>query len=163
MKKTFFCTIILFFNLQCLASQPHKSCWETVCSAGDTGITYSSKSEPYYACPTRELTDYTSFVLGLVSMNIELTGKMPNISDKTGEPEYLDGEDGPNKTRLMLENLRNKAKVSTFDEAANICSKGVGDVKVLIMNSQDDSGAIWVMDERIKNTFWMPKSNLDKR
>jgi hypothetical protein len=33
----------------------------------------------------------------------------------------------------------------------------------LIMNSQDDSGAIWVMDERIKNTFWMPKSNLDKR
>lgn len=163
MMKIFLCMCLLFSSFQCLARQSDKTCFVTSCSVGDKGITYVSKSEPYYACPTRELVDYISTVIGLVSMTIELTGEPPNISDKTGEPEYLDTEDGPNKTRLMLDSLRNKAKVVTFDEAIAMCSEGVGKIQVSVLNSSKDEFTIFVMDKKTKNTFWMPKSNLYKQ
>lgn len=96
-------------------------------------------------------------------MSITFTGKMPNISDKTGEPEYLDGKDGQNKTRLMLDHFRKAANVGTFDQAVAMCSKGIGKVKVLVMNSPKDESSIWVANEKTKTLFWMPKSHLDKK
>jgi hypothetical protein len=116
----------------------------------------------FLTCPTRELSEYTQIVIGLLTLTMQLTGRPPNISDKTGEPEYLDDKDGPNESRLMLDRARKRANVRTFDEAAARCSRGTGKVKVQVMNSPEDSTAIWVQNEKTKATFWMPKSHLDK-
>jgi hypothetical protein len=114
------------------------------------------------ACPTRELVEYTDEVIGIVALTISVSGRPPNISDKTGEPEYLDDKDGPNESRLILDRARKRANVRTFDEAAARCSGGINKVKVRVMNSPEDSSAIWVQNEKTKATFWMPKSHLDK-
>ena len=96
-------------------------------------------------------------------MNVQLGLPMPNISDKTGEPEYLDDKSGPNKTRLMLDVLRGEAKVRTFDQALAMCNKGVGKLRVTVMNSPANSIAIWVQNDKTKSAFWLPKGNLDKK
>jgi hypothetical protein len=54
------------------------------------------------------------------------------------------------------------SEVTTFDKAAAICYKGISQIKVSVMNNTKDEGVIWVMNEKTKETFWMPKSNLDK-
>jgi hypothetical protein len=139
------------------------NCSVAKCYAGDRGITYATKSDIFLACPTRELAEYTNLVIGLISLTIIVTGRPPNISDKTGEPEYLDGKDGPNKTRVMLDQARKRANVRTFDEADKLCQDGVNKIKVLIMNSPEDSSVIWVHKEKAEATFWMPKSHLDRQ
>jgi hypothetical protein len=40
-----------------------------------------------------------------------MLGAMPNISDKTGEPEYM-GE-----TKTLVDSLRKQAQAQTFDKA----------------------------------------------
>jgi hypothetical protein len=144
------------------AKELNVSCSATKCYAGDKGTTYATKSDIFLACPTRELAEYTNQVIGIVALTISISGRPPNISDKTGEPEYLDGRDGPNESRLMLDRARKRANVRTFDEAAARCSGGANKVKVRVMNSPEDSSAIWVQNEKTKATFWMPKSHLDR-
>lgn len=139
------------------------TCATTECAAGDTAVTYATKSEPYYACPTRQLASYTNFVLGLLAMHAMLGGKMPNISDKTGEPEYPDSGSKPNETRLMLDVLRREAGVSTFDQAVARCVLGRGGQRVTIMNNPKDEVVAWVSTDKQKATFWMPKSSLNRR
>lgn len=90
-----------------------------------------------------------------------MTGKFPNVSDKTGEPEYLDNADGPNKTRLMLGSYRASARVRTFDEAVARCSPGRNNVKVTVLNNPSDGFSLWVQDGKAK-AFWMPKGHLSK-
>lgn len=162
MKKLFLLYVcFLFAAFSCFADSSNASCLVNECPPGTEGITYVSKSEPYYACPTRELAAYTSFVLGIFSIS-SLTGKMPNISDKTGEPEFLDTSSGPNKTRLMIDHYRNQANVATFSEAVAECSKGIGKIKVVVLNNQKDDDVLWVENKKTKKTFWMPNSSLDK-
>lgn len=145
------------------AKGPSANCSAAKCYPGDRGTTYATKSDVFLTCPTRELSEYTHTVIGLTSLSLSLTGRPPNISDKTGEPEYLDGKDGPNETRVMLDRARARANVRTFDEAAKRCAGGPNKVKVRIMNSPEDSSAIWVQNEKTKATFWMPKVHLDKK
>ncbi|OBR52363.1 hypothetical protein [Paraburkholderia tropica] len=133
------------------------------CAPGDRATTYASKQEPFFACPTRELASYTSSVLGLISLQIQLTGTPPNISDKTGEPEYLDQNGKPNETRLLLDALRHKAGVATFDQAIAACAPGRNKAKVTVMNVQKDDGVIYVHDAARNLNYWMPWSSLDKR
>lgn len=139
-----------------------KSCLTQTCNVGDNVITYATKSEPYYACPTRELSEYTTIVLGLVSTHLTFTGKLPNISDSTGEPEYLDTKDGPNQTRLMLDYFRKAARVQTFDQATAACSVGKAGLKVAVMNNPSDRQVIWVRGAK-NESFWVPKSHVDKK
>lgn len=145
-----------------MAGSLDKSCLVNQCDVGTKVTTYSTQAEPYLACPSRELAGYTTTVLGLISTHISLTGKMPNISDRTGEPEYLDGPDGPNQTRLMLDRARSAAGVRTFDQAAAICQLGKGKQSVTVMNNPENSGVLWVKDSSGK-TYWMPKSHVDKK
>ncbi|MRW88828.1 hypothetical protein GJ699_02385 [Duganella sp. FT80W] len=139
------------------------ACHIKVCSAGDRAITYFKKDDPYYACASKELSEYVNFVIGLVSTSIQFTGQMPAISPKTGEPEYLDGKDGPNKTRMILDLLRKKAGVATLDQAMAQCTKGSPNIRVSVMNNPADSQAIWVIADKSKKSFWMPKSHLTKK
>ena len=140
-----------------------ESCLVKACGPGDHAMTYATKVEPFFACPTRELASYTSSVIGLISMQYTLTGTMPNISDKTGEPEYQDQGDKPNQTRIMLDGLRSRAGVTSFDQAIAICSKGRSRAKVTILNVQKNDEVAYVHDETKNVNYWLPTSSLNKR
>jgi hypothetical protein len=85
---------------------------------------------------------------------------MPNISDRTGEPEYQDGPDGQNQTKQLLDRARRAAGVKTFDQAASICQLGQAKISAQVLNNPDDMRVLWVKDAAGK-TFWMPKSHVD--
>lgn len=163
MKKILGAALVTLLAGMASAKGLSGSCSATKCYPGDKGTTHATKSDMFFACPTRELVEYTDQVIGIVALTIAVSGRPPNISDKTGDPEYLDDKDGPNESRLLLDRARKRANVRTFDEAAARCSRGANKVKVQVMNSPEDSTAIWVQNEKTKATFWMPKSHLDKR
>lgn len=96
-------------------------------------------------------------------MQYTLTGRLPNISDKTGEPEYLDQDGKPNQTRLMLDGLRRRAGVATFDQAIASCAGGRNKAKVTILNMQKDDDVTYVHDMARNANYWMPTSSLDKK
>jgi hypothetical protein len=154
--KIFFTIFLLLISEgDLLAQSSANQCTFDSCKAGTKAITYHKKSDPYYACPTRELATYVTMVTGLVAMQASL-GVMPNISDKTGEPEYQ-GE-----TKALVDSLRTKAHVTTFGQALNACEKGVNKKKVTVMNMPTDSLVTYVYDEKRKAAFWMPISHLDR-
>lgn len=157
------CLVINLLYINVSIAGAEKACNVLTCNAGDKAVTYATKSDFSYACPTRELSEYTNFVLGLVSTAITFTGHMPNISDKTGEPEYKDVSGKPNETRVMLDNFRGNAKVGTFDQALALCNKEPSKIVVTIMNNPSDSQSIWVAADKSKKSFWMNKSHLDKK
>jgi hypothetical protein len=103
-----------------------------------------------------ELAEYTNAVVGVVSMQA-MFGSMPNISPATGEPETT-GE-----TKAMLDMLRSRAKIRSFDQATASCSRGKTGVKVLVANNPKDNSVIWVSTEKANEMFWMPKAHLDLR
>ncbi|HWT68082.1 MAG TPA: hypothetical protein VN214_03100 [Pseudomonas sp.] len=133
-----------------------KSCTAVDCSAGAKAVTYAQKDDAYYACPTFELSDYVNGVMGFVSMTYGVTGKLPNVSPKTGEPEYT------GQTKDMIDSWRTAANVSTFDEGIAKCSEGKNKVQVIVMNSPDSGLSVWVADQK-QNTFWLPRGHLFKR
>ena len=139
-----------------LASGAENSCLEKTCPAGTKATTYAKKSEPFFACPTIDLAEYSNFVVGLVQMGAAF-GSLPNISLVTGEPEYQ-GE-----TKVLLDQMRKRANVSTFDEAVATCIKGKNGVKVLVANNPVDRSVLWVQADKTGEMFWMPKANLDVR
>jgi len=142
---------------QALAQQSHTECSVETCEAGSTATTYFKTSEPYYSCPSRELATYVTTILGLVSMQAILGGgAMPNISDKTGEPEYT-GE-----TKRLVDALREQAHVQTFDEAVKICTLGRDRRRGTVLNMPENSVVAHVLDEGRKQTFWMPIVHLDR-
>ncbi|WP_124485623.1 MULTISPECIES: hypothetical protein [unclassified Burkholderia] len=96
-------------------------------------------------------------------MQYSLTGTMPNISDKTGEPEYQDQGGKTNQTRVMLDELRNRAGVSSFDQAVAACAKGRNHAAVTILNVQKDEEVAYVHDSAKNVNYWMPTSSLNKR
>ena len=132
-------------------------CDVVTCAAGSKVISYAKKNEPYYMCPTRELAEYTNFVIGLVFLSVQISGKMPNISPITGEPEYV----GETKTRL--DRMRDLAGVSNFDQAVASCKLGKNALHMFVTNNPKDGNLIWVSDEKSKKLFWMPKGYLNLR
>jgi hypothetical protein len=137
------------------AQQPNKECTFETCKVGTRAVTYFEKSDPYYSCPNREIATYVTTIVGLVSMQAML-GAMPNISDKTGEPEYT-GE-----TKTLVDSLRKQAQVQTFDEAMKLCALGTDKRRVTVLNMPENSMVAYVLDEVRKQTFWMPIAHLDK-
>jgi hypothetical protein len=163
MKTRFVVLGLIFAAGAASAASIDHSCMVQACAPGEKAITYTTKTEPYFACPTRELASYTSMVLGIVYAQYNLTGTLPNISDKTGEPEFLDENGKPNQTRLMLDTMRSKAGVSSFDQATSACAVGRNKVRVTILNNQKDDEVIYVHDEARNINYWVPSSSLDKR
>lgn len=163
MHRYFFLLIAFSLTTPAIADDGSKSCARNSCAVGETVTTYATKSEQYYACPTKELADYTTFILGTIAAQYELTGTLPNISQKTGEPEYLDDSRGPNMTRRIIERFRNQAHVATFDQAVAQCSPGRGKTRVMVMNVPAESTSVWVVESKTKKSYWMPRSNLDRK
>jgi hypothetical protein len=152
-------TMVAFMGVSSTnAAGPNKrTCSVTDCFAGTKAITHASKQDPYYACPSRELADYTNVFVGLIALHVTFTGHLPNISDKTGEPEWQ-GE-----TKTMVDSLRDKARVSGFNQASSLCTKGLNKIRVTVLNNPSGSEYIYVMNEKNNKTFWLPKTFLDKR
>jgi hypothetical protein len=148
---------LLSVALNATASDMSKSCDKLGCMAGDTAITVASKRDWYYACPTRELSNYVNETFALAAVTIQLTGTTPNISPETGEPEFQ-GE-----TKAMIDNLRTAAQVDTLDQGVALCSTGRNKVKVTIMNIKKDEFSAWVSDNKTKAQFWLPTSALNKK
>lgn len=163
MKKIIITCFLSAFLFESIAiAGVGKACNILKCESGDKAVTYATKSEPYYACQTKELSIYTNFMLGLAATTVMFTGHLPNFSDKTGEPEYPDINGKPNETRLMIEMLRRDAKVNNFFEAGLSCENGKSKIAVTIMNGADFSSA-WVIADKSQKSFWMPKAFLNKK
>ena len=157
MKGLAYAATLLITMPHAFAQNTDNECTFETCKAGTKALTYFEKSDPYYSCPNRELATYVTMLIGLVSMQAMMSGgQMPNISDKTGEPEFT------GQTKEMVDMLREKAGVQTFDQAIAICTIGTNKRPVTVLNMPENSMVAYVADERRKQTFWMPFSHLDK-
>ena len=106
------------------------------------------------ACPTKSLSEYVTFVIGLIVATKMLTGQLPNISPQTGDPEYQ-GE-----SKAMLDAYRAKANVRTFDDATAQCRQLNGGRRAMVLNYPDDGMSMWV-GERSGAKYWITKSAAD--
>jgi hypothetical protein len=148
--------VVFGITLPTYGASIDNTCTVKSCASGDRGLTHSNKADPYYACPTRQLANYTNFVIGIAAASYELSGRLPNISDATGEPEF------EGKTKDVLDGMRADAGVRTFDQAVAMCRKGADKVRVTVMNSPGTDSVIWVKDQKSGQSFWMPKIHLNK-
>jgi len=140
-----------------------RSCLAQSCGPGDGALTYASRTEPFHACPSAALAQYIAAVDQIVSLSIAVTGKPPNISVQTGEPEYPDDTGGPNKTRIALENFRHAAMVDSYNQAVDRCVAGTTMRSVRILTTPEKMSVVEVQDEESKAKYWLPKASLDKR
>ena len=132
------------------------SCTQVPCKVGDVVTTYSDGSDIYFACPSRELSEYTAVVLGLISMHLQVTGKAPILNATTGEPQYKD------ETQQILDAHRTAAGVKSFKEAKSRCFVGQASRKVRIEEFASTSKSMLVLDKSGKK-YWMSKSHADHR
>lgn len=108
------------------------------------------KGDTVFACDTEERANYTNFVLGMVSFMHQMTGRLPNISPVTGEPEVS------GQSKDALDKLRTQAGVSTFDEAVKKClnEKQINKKNFMMLNVKSDSDYAWVGSK--SNKLWVP-------
>jgi hypothetical protein len=119
-------------------------------------VTASKKAGPFYSCETEPLADYTNAVIGLASMQKGMGLPMNNIDPQTGEPQY-EGE-----TKAMVDAMRARAGVASFDEAATHCQDGPYRHHVTVINFQKDRGSTRVHDTTSNKSFWLPTSEIDR-
>jgi len=132
-------------------------CISVECTAGSKVISYATPSDPYFACPTAELSDYTMMVMGAVSLS-SLSGRTPNISRITGEPEFV-GESAE-----LLRQYRQAARVRTFDEAVSKCRPGVNGLRLVVSNIPGVGHSVSVsLEGKPGLPFWMSKAHLNLR
>lgn len=113
-------------------------CSDAQCQPGDKVKLRLPKGEKAFLCQTEAASDYVTTVYGMVSLQVTLTGKRPQISPETGEPVY-DGD-----SKRLMDHLRGRANVSTFDEAVAMCREGRNGQIFTVMNSEKSTTAIWV-------------------
>lgn len=121
------------------------------CPAGSKVTTFADRKNPFFACPSREISDYIGTVLGLLALQGSM-GVMPNLSPETGEPEFT-GE-----TESMVSDLRKLAHVHTFDEAASQCKPGRSGLHATVLNNETGAISLWVVQDHTKKSFWAPQS-----
>ena len=155
MRQSVFITFMLIVSVARAADKP--SCSMTECAAGSAVVSYAKKGDGYFACPTMELSDYGNYVLSVMAISMIFTGHIPNISPVTGDPEQ-EGE-----SKAILDGLRARAKVTTFDEAVSACKEGKNGLRLRVANNPKASLSIWVFNDKKQESFWMPKSHVDPR
>ena len=157
MKSFVYAAIMSTTMSQAFAQNTDNECTFQTCKAGTHALTHFEKSAPYYSCPNRELATYVNTVISFSLVSLALTGgQMPNISDKTGEPEFT------GRTKEIVDMMREKANVQSYDQAVTICAIGTNKRPVMVLNMPENSLVAYVLDESRKQTFWMPILNLDK-
>jgi hypothetical protein len=150
-------TLAAIFCCSVASANPNTQCNIAACNAGAKVVSYYSKSEPYFMCPTQELAEYTSFVLGMMAASYEMTGSLPNISPITGEPE------AKGDMKIMMDRMRSHASIKTYDQATALCSPGKGGLKLMVSNNPSNSMVMWVFEEKTKASFWVNKAHMDLR
>lgn len=150
--------LISAFQVRAKPSEVDKYCSIEKCPAGTKVLSILKPGENYYACQTREISDYTNITLGLIQISYLLGGTLPNISPVTGEPEYQ------GKTAELIRVLRINAGVETFDQAVARCQDGKRGQKLIVSNFPDKGLSVWVfVDGRPEVSFWMPSAHLSVR
>lgn len=140
------------------SSAPVTDCQTTNCAADSLAVTDSANQSPYYTCKSRELSNYSNYVLQLMFAHAQISGLPPKSAPKTGEPD-VQGEE-----KRMLDQYRAAAGVNTFEEALAKCYKGFGGTKVVVLYNPDNNDSIYVASETDQEEkFWLPKSRLLKR
>ncbi|WP_394753741.1 hypothetical protein [Crenothrix sp.] len=126
------------YMLPKLTKEEASRCDLAPCPAGTHVVSYFKKNDPYVACPTKELAEYTNFAIGLMVMTLNVSGgdRMPNISPITGDPEY------EGSTKIMMDNLRDSAGVKTFDQAMTVCRDGKNGRHLVVMNNRENESMI---------------------
>jgi hypothetical protein len=132
-----------------------QACSISACPAGSSVVTASKKEGPFFACETSELSDYTNFVLGLVAMGKAIGAPPANLDPQTGEPAYQ------GTTKDMLDDLRGKASVESFDEAGSHCAFGKFKRRLKVLNYVQGRSSLWVIDEKERKSYWVPTSSVD--
>jgi hypothetical protein len=123
------------------------------CASGMKIKTYAKKDDPFYACETRALSDYTNYVIGIAAITVALTGHLPNVSQDTGDIEQT------GKSKIVLDNLRSSAGVASFDEAMIHCKNGKNSTQLMVINNPKDGVSLWASNEKTKELFWIPKAH----
>ena len=135
-----------------------QSCTASNCLTGTRAMTSSSQQEPYYTCKSRELSDYANYVMELMLAQVNFAGASPKITSKTGEPDVTKSQ------QLILDDYRAKAGVSTFEGALSKCYRGIGNMRVTVLDNPKDSNSIYVRSESNPNEkFWLPRAKLNLR
>lgn len=134
------------------------TCLSSDCPAGTKAVTNTTRQEPFYSCKSNELSEYANFVLSVMITQVQHAGISPEISSKTGEP-VVQGSD-----KSALDQYREKAGVSSFEEAISKCYRGEKNLKVLVLYSPKESNSLYVAaEENQENKFWMPKAKLIRK
>lgn len=148
----------VFVTVWPASAKPAKAihCGVSECAVGTRVTSYASADDPFFACPTAELSDYISTVHGFVEMSYHATGRFPSVSPVTGEPELDAVADA------MIRRHRTAARVATFDQAVAMCKKGRHRQRLIIAKSPTASMSALVFEQgKPSDTFWVPKANLD--
>jgi hypothetical protein len=136
-------------------SSIQSSCLTTECPVGTEAVTVSIQQQAFYTCKSNELSEYANYVLQQMVSLSQQTGVAAEISSKTGEP-VMQGKD-----KAILDQYRQRAHVSSFEEAISECYRGRSGQKVVVLSNPDDSKSIYVAAAADrKNAFWLPKSRL---
>jgi hypothetical protein len=110
----------------------------------------------YAVCPTAALSEYVNAVGGLMSLARASGAGVPERSPDTGEPSF-EGE-----TKAMLGELRQRAGVRTFDEAAAQCRRGAYS-QPLIVKATVGRSLLVTTKKTPSESFWMPSNSADLR
>ena len=63
-------TLILIASISALShAEENDRCDIAGCKAGEKVITFATDEEFYFMCPTRELSEYTTIVIGFIAMH----------------------------------------------------------------------------------------------
>lgn len=135
-----------------------QNCTALNCQTGTRAVTSPSHQEPYYTCKSRELSDYANYVMSLMLAQVNFAGSSPKITSKTGEPDV------PRSQQSIMDAYRAKAGVTTFEGALSKCYRGIGNMKVTVIDNPSQSNSIYVRSESNHNEkFWLPKAKLNLR
>jgi hypothetical protein len=133
-------------------AQEHGTCTEESCPVGTFVTVSANDDDQFFACDTQDKSIYANTVAGMVNLQYRLSGKMPNISPTTGEPEY------EGKSKELLDSLRQKAGVSTFDELEPSCldETKLKSKKFRVMNIKSNSDYVWISSKTL--SIWIPRT-----
>ena len=138
-------------ELKKLPAEFRDRCDQVVCGPQQTVIARGRKSDFGYACSSKELADYTNYVVGLVAIQAAV-GAAANINPQTGDIE------SSGATGLIQTLLRERAGVATFDDALSKCLIVNRTVRLKIANDGGNSTNAWAAPASVGAApMWYPK------
>lgn len=135
-------------------AEKNATCTADRCPVGSQVIVSIDPQDILFGCDTQAKTAYTNTVAGMVGFIYQSTGKLPNVSPETGEPEVT------GQSKVFLDTLRKEAGVRTLDEAAKSCltEEDLNKKKFTILNIKHESD--YAMLALNDNQLWLPLTTI---